>query len=106
MSKATRHGDIPAPDAVLTVLGEAPGVRIVDHDCRKPAGARGSYEYGLDYGLVSSAGRVLGWTSMAGARTWDLRTRSSSGPFVEQRIAHHRADGDRCTSLWLSESAV
>jgi DDE domain len=52
MPKAKLHGQIPAPDAVLTVLGEAPGARIVDHDCRKPAGSRGSYEYGLDYGLV------------------------------------------------------
>jgi hypothetical protein len=52
MSKAKLHGQISAPDAVLTVLGEAPGTRIVDHDCRKPAGTRGSYEYGLDYGLV------------------------------------------------------
>jgi len=77
-----------------------------DHDCRKPAGARGSYEYGLDYGLVLIRRGGTGVTSMAGARTWDLRTRSSERPFVEQRIAHHRADGDRCTSLWLSESAV
>ena len=53
MSKAKLHGQIPAPDAVLTVLGEAPGARIVDHDCRKPAGSRGSYEYGLDYGLAA-----------------------------------------------------
>ena len=52
MSKAKLHGQIPAADGVLTVLGEAPGARVVDHDCRKPAGARGSYEYSLDYGLV------------------------------------------------------
>jgi hypothetical protein len=39
-------------DGVVTVLGEVPGTRVVDHDCRKPAGTRGSYEYSLDYGLV------------------------------------------------------
>jgi AraC-like DNA-binding protein len=97
---------MPAADAVLTVLGEAPGVRVVDHDCRKPAGARGSYEYGMDYGLVlvrrggylrevNGRGSYLGPTDAFFER-----------PFVEQRITHHRANGDRCTSLWLSESAV
>jgi AraC-like DNA-binding protein len=50
--KAELHGQIPAPEAVLTALGEAPGVRVVDHDCRKPAGAVGSYEYSRDFGLV------------------------------------------------------
>ena len=106
MSKATRHGDIPAPDAVLTVLGEAPGVRVVDHDCRKPAGARGSYEYGLDYGLVLIR-RGGYWRDVNGRGAYLGPTDAFfERPFVEQRIAHHRADGDRCTSLWLSESAV
>ena len=106
MSKAKLHGQIPAVDGVVTVLGEAPGARVVDHDCRKPAGTRGSYEYGLDYGLVlvrrggywrevNSRGAYLGPTDAFFER-----------PFVEQRIEHHRETGDRCTSLWLSESAV
>jgi AraC-like DNA-binding protein len=106
MPKAELHGQMPAAEAVLTVLGEAPGVRVVDHDCRKPAGARGSYEYGMDFGLVlvrrggylrevNGRGAYLGPTDAFFER-----------PFVEQRISHHRANGDRCTSLWLSESAV
>jgi AraC-like DNA-binding protein len=106
MSKATLHGQIPAVDGVLTVLAEASGVRIVDHDCHKPAGAHGSYEYGLDYGLalvrrggfwreVNGQGAYLGPTDAFFER-----------PFVEQRIEHHRDGGDRCTSLWLSENAV
>jgi AraC-like DNA-binding protein len=106
MSKAKLHGQIPAPDAVLTMLGEAPGARVVDHDCRKPAGTRGSYEYSIDYGLVlvrrggywrevNGRGAYLGPTDVFFER-----------PFVEQRIEHHRETGDRCTSLWLSESAV
>jgi AraC-like DNA-binding protein len=106
MSKAKLHGQIPAVDGVVTVLGEAPGARVADHDCRKPAGTRGSYEYGLDYGLVlvrrggyrrevNGRGAYLGPTDAFFER-----------PFVEQRIEHHRETGDRCTSLWLSESAV
>lgn len=106
MSKAKLHGQIQPPEAVLTVLGDAPGVRVIDHDCRKPAGARGSYEYSLDFGLVlirrggywrevNGQGAHLGPTDAFFER-----------PFVEQRLTHHRAGGDRCTSLWLSESAV
>jgi AraC-like DNA-binding protein len=106
MSKAKLHGQIPAVDAVLTVLGEAPGVRVVDHDCRKPAGARGSYEYGLDYGLVLIR-RGGYWREVNGRGAYLGPTDAFfERPFVEQRIAHHRATGDRCTSLWLSESAV
>jgi hypothetical protein len=106
MSKAKLHGEIPAPDAVLASLGEVPGTKVVDHDCRKPVGTRGSYEYSLDYGLVlirrggygrevDGRGAYLGPTDAFFER-----------PFVEQRIEHHREAGDRCTSLWLSESAV
>jgi AraC-like DNA-binding protein len=106
MSKAKLHGQIPAVDAVLTVLAEAPGVRVVDHDCRKPAGARGSYEYGLDYGLVLIR-RGGYWREVNGRGAYLGPTDAFfERPFVEQRIAHHRATGDRCTSLWLSESAV
>jgi AraC-like DNA-binding protein len=106
MSKAKLHGQIRTPDAVLTVLGEARGARVVDHDCRKPAGALGSYEYSHDYGLVlvrrggylrevNGRGAYLGPTDAFFER-----------PFVEQRIQHHGDAGDRCTSLWLSEDAV
>ena len=106
MSKAEHHGQIPAPDAVLTVLGEAPGARIVDHDCRKPAGSRGSYEYGLDYGLVLVR-RGGYWREVNGQGAYVGPTDAFfERPFVEQRIEHHRTTGDRCTSLWLSESAV
>jgi AraC-like DNA-binding protein len=106
MSKAELHGQIAAEDAVLTVLGEEPETRVVDHDCHKPAGSRGSYEYSLDYALVlvrrggyrrevNGRGAYLGPTDAFFER-----------PFVEQRIEHHRENGDRCTSLWLSEGAV
>ena len=106
MSKAKRHGEIPAPEAVLTVLGEAPGVRVVDHDCHKPAGARGSYEYGVDFGLVLIR-RGGYWREVNGRGAYLGPTDAFfERPFVEQRITHHRANGDRCTSLWLSESAV
>jgi AraC-like DNA-binding protein len=106
MSKAYLHGQIPADDAVLTVLGEVPGTRVVDHDCRKPAGSRGSYEYGLDYGLVLI--RRGGYWREANGRGAYLGPTDAffERPFVEQRIQHHRDSGDRCTSLWLSESAV
>lgn len=106
MSKANLHGQIPAPEAVLTVLGEAPGVRVVDHDCRKPAGARGSYEYSRDYGLVLIR-RGGYWREVEGRGAYLGPTDAFfERPFVEQRITHHRANGDRCTSLWLSEDAV
>jgi AraC-like DNA-binding protein len=106
MSKAKLHGQIPAPDAVLTVLGEAPGVRVIDHDCRKPAGAWGSYEYSLDYGLVLIR-RGGYWREVNGQGAYLGPTDGFfERPFVEQRIAHHGAAGDRCTSLWLSECAV
>jgi len=106
MSNAKLHGEIPAPDAVLTVLGEVPGVRVIDHDCRKPAGAVGSYEYGLDYGLVLIR-RGGYWREVNGQAAYLGPTDAFfERPFVEQRMAHHRATGDRCTSLWLSESAV
>jgi len=106
MSKAKVHGDIPVPDAVLTVLGEAPGVRIVDHDCRKPAGALGSYEYSRDYGLVLIR-RGGYWREVNGEGAYLGPTNAFfERPFVEQRLAHHRPAGDRCTSLWLSPSAV
>jgi AraC-like DNA-binding protein len=106
MSKAKLHGEIPAPEAVLTVLGEAPGVRVVDHDCRKPAGARGSYEYGVDFGLVLIR-RGGYWREVNGRGAYLGPTDAFfERPFVEQRITHHRATGDRCTSLWLSERAV
>jgi AraC-like DNA-binding protein len=106
MSKAKLHGQIPAPDAVLTVLGEAPGARVVDHDCRKPAGTRGSYEYSLDYGLVLVR-RGGYWREVSGRGAYLGPTDAFfERPFVEQRIEHHRESGDRCTSLWLSESAV
>lgn len=106
MSIASQHGEIPAPDAVLTVLGEAVGTRIVDHDCRKPAGARGSYEYGLDYGLVLVR-RGGYWREVEGRGAYVGPTDAFfERPFVEQRIEHHGDAGDRCTSLWLSEVAV
>jgi AraC-like DNA-binding protein len=106
MSKANLHGQIPADDAVLTVLGEAPGARIVDHDCRKAAGARGSYEYGLDYGLVLVR-RGGYWREVNGKGGYLGPTDAFfERPFVEQRIQHHRESGDRCTSIWLSEGAV
>jgi AraC-like DNA-binding protein len=106
MSKAKLHGDIPAPDAVLTSLGEVQGTRVVDHDCRKPAGTRGSYEYSLDYGLVLI--RRGGYRREVDGRSAYLGPTDAffERPFVEQRIEHHREAGDRCTSLWLSESAV
>jgi AraC-like DNA-binding protein len=106
MSKAKLHGQIPAVDGVVTVLGEAPGARVVDHDCRKPAGTRGSYEYGLDYGLVLVR-RGGYWREVNGRGAYLGPTDAFfERPFVEQRIEHHRETGDRCTSLWLSESAV
>ncbi len=106
MSRAKLHGQIRAVDAVLTVLGEAPGVRVVDHDCRKPAGARGSYEYGVDYGLVLIR-RGGYWREVNGRGAYLGPTDAFfERPFVEQRIVHHRPNGDRCTSLWLSERAV
>jgi AraC-like DNA-binding protein len=106
MSRAKLHGQIRPVDAVLTVLGEAPGVRVVNHDCRKPAGARGSYEYGVDYGLVLIR-RGGYWREVNGQGAYLGPTDAFfERPFVEQRIAHHRPNGDRCTSLWLSESAV
>jgi AraC-like DNA-binding protein len=106
MSKAQLHGQIPAVDGVLTLLGETSDVRVVDHDCRKPGGTRGSYEYASDYGIVlvrrggyyrevNGRGAYLGPTDAFFER-----------PHVEQRIDHHRDSGDRCTSLWLSERAV
>src|SRR5919108_3548596 len=106
MSKANLHGQIQAAEAVLTVLGEAPGVRVVDHDCRKPAGSRGSYEYGLDYGLVLD--RLGGYWREAGGRGAYVGPTDAffERPFVEQRIEHHGDNGDRSTSFWLSESAV
>lgn len=104
--KAEVHGEIPALEAVLTALGEAPGVRVVDHDCRKPAGAAGSYEYSHDYGLVLIR-RGGYWREVDGRGAYLGPTDAFfERPFVEQRITHHRANGDRCTSLWLSESAV
>jgi AraC-like DNA-binding protein len=106
MSKAHFHGQIPADDAVLTVLGEVPGARVVDHDCRKAAGSRGSYEYGLDYGLVLIR-RGGYWREVNGRGAYLGPTDAFfERPFVEQRIEHHQDTGDRCTSLWLSESAV
>src|SRR6185436_544562 len=106
MSKAKLHGQMPAADGVLTVLGEAPGARVVDHDCRKPAGARGSYEYSLDYGLVLVR-RGGYWREVSGRGAYLGPTDAYfERPFVEQRIEHHRESGDRCTSLWLSESSV
>jgi AraC-like DNA-binding protein len=106
MSKADLHGEIPAPDAVLTTLGEIPGTRVVDHDCRKPAGTHGSYEYGLDYGLVLIR-RGGYWREVDGRGAYLGPTDAFfERPFVEQRIEHHREAGDRCTSLWLSEGAV
>lgn len=106
MSRAKLHGQIRPVEAVLTVLGEAPGVRVVDHECRKPAGARGSYEYGVDYGLVLIR-RGGYWREVNGRGAYLGPTDAFfERPFVEQRITHHRANGDRCTSLWLSESAV
>jgi AraC-like DNA-binding protein len=104
--KASLHGEIPAPDAVLSVLGETLGARIVDHDCRKPAGTRGSYEYGLDYGLVLIR-RGGYWREVNGRSAYVGPTDAFfERPLVEQRLAHHRDGGDRCTSLWLSEIAI
>jgi AraC-like DNA-binding protein len=106
MSKVKLHGQIAAPDAVLTVLGEAPGARVVDHDCRKPAGSRGSYEYSLDYGLVLIR-RGGYWREVSGRGAYLGPTDAFfERPFVEQCIEHHRESGDRCTSLWLSESSL
>jgi AraC-like DNA-binding protein len=106
MSKAELHGQIPAPDAVLTTLGETPGIRVVDHDCRKPAGTSGSYEYGIDYGLVLVR-RGGYWREVNGRGGYLGPTDAFfERPFVEQRIEHHRESGDRCTSFWLSEGAV
>jgi AraC-like DNA-binding protein len=106
MAKASLHGDIAAPDAVLTQLGEAPGVRVVDHDCHKPAGDRGAYEYSVDFGLVLIR-RGGYWREINGQGAYLGPTDAFfERPFVEQRITHHRDAGDRCTSLWLSEDAV
>jgi AraC-like DNA-binding protein len=106
MSKANLHGQIRVVDAVLTVLGETSGTRVVDHDCHKPAGARGSYEYGVDYGLVLVR-RGGYWRQVNGQGAYLGPTDAFfERPFVEQRIEHHHDAGDRCTSLWLSESAV
>lgn len=106
MSKAERHGEMPATDAVVTVLGETSGARVADHDCHKPAGARGSYEYSHDYGLVLVR-RGGYWREVNGRGAYLGPTDAFfERPFVEQRIVHHRANGDRCTSLWLSEAAV
>jgi AraC-like DNA-binding protein len=106
MSKASLHGQIPAAEAVLTVLGETPGARVIDHDCRKPIGARGSYEYALDYGLVLvRRGGYLREVNGQGAYVGPTDA-FFERPHIEQRFQHHRDTGDRCTSLWLSESAV
>jgi AraC-like DNA-binding protein len=104
--RAELHGGIAAPEAVLTVLGEAPGVRVVDHDCHKPAGASGAYEYSRDFGLVLIR-RGGYWREVEGRGAYLGPTDAFfERPFVEQRLTHHRADGDRCTSLWLSEHTV
>jgi AraC-like DNA-binding protein len=106
MSTAERHGQIQVADAVITVLGEAAGVRVVDHDCRKPAGARGSYEYSRDFGLVLIR-RGGFWREVNGRGAYLGPTDAFfERPFVEQRLSHHRSSGDRSTSLWLSESAL
>lgn len=106
MPTADLHGQIPAVDGVLTMLGEAPGARVVDHDCRKPMGTRGSYEYGRDYGVVFVR-RGGYWREVNGQGAYLGPTDAFfERPFVEQRIEHHRAGGDRCTSLWLSETAA
>jgi AraC-like DNA-binding protein len=106
MAKAKLHGQIAAVDGVVTVLGEAPGARVVDHDCRKPAGTRGSYEYSLDYGLVLIR-RGGYWREVNGRGAYLGPTDAFfERPFAEQRIEHHIGTGDRCTSLWLSEGAV
>ena len=106
MTKAKVHGEIPAADAVVTVLAQTAGARVVDHDCRKPAGARGSYEYGLDYGLVLVR-RGGYWREVDGRGAFVGPTDAFfERPFVEQRIEHQRDGGDRCTSLWLAENAV
>src|SRR5258707_455646 len=106
MPNANLHGRIPAVEGILTVLGETSGVRVVDHDCRKPAGTRGSYEYSLDYGLVLIR-RGGYWREVNGRGAYLGPTDAFfERPFVEQRIEHHRDGGDRCTSIWLSESAV
>lgn len=106
MSKARLHGQIPADDAVITTLGETAGARVVDHDCRKPAGSRGSYEYSSDYGLVLIR-RGGYWRDVNGRGAYLGPTDAFfERPFAEQRIEHHRDNGDRCTSLWMSESSV
>lgn len=106
MSKADLHGEIAAPDAVLTLLGQAPGVRVIDHDCRKPAGDRGSYEYSRDFGVVFLR-RGGYWREVNGQGAYLGPTDAFfERPFAEQRITHHRDGGDRCLSLWLSEDAV
>jgi AraC-like DNA-binding protein len=106
MPTASLHGEIAAPDAVLTLLGQAPGVRVVDHDCRKPAGDRGSYEYSRDYGVVFVR-RGGYWREVNGHGAYLGPTDAFfERPFAEQRITHHRDGGDRCLSLWLSEDAV
>lgn len=104
--KADVHGEMAAPEAVLTVLGEAPGVRVVDHDCRKPAGSSGSYEYSQDFGLVLIR-RGGYWREVEGRGAYLGPTDAFfERPYVEQRLTHHRDDGDRCTSLWLSAPTV
>lgn len=104
--KADVHGEMAAPEAVLTVLGEAPGVRVVDHDCRKPAGSSGSYEYSQDYGLVLIR-RGGYWREVEGRGAYLGPTDAFfERPYVEQRLTHHLGDGDRCTSLWLSAQTV
>jgi AraC-like DNA-binding protein len=106
MSKAKLHGEIPAPEAVVTVLGEVAGARVVDHDCHKPAGSRGSYEYALDYGLVLIR-RGGYWREVNGRSAFLGPTDAFfERPFVEQRLHHNRDGGDRCTSLWLSEGSI
>jgi AraC-like DNA-binding protein len=106
MSKAKLHGQIPAPEAIVTLLGEAPGARVVDHDCHKPAGSRGSYEYALDYGLVLIR-RGGYWREVNGQGAFLGPTDAFfERPFVEQRLSHNHEGGDRSTSLWLSETAV
>src|SRR5438270_3476232 len=106
MSKADVHGEIPAPEAVLTVLGESPGARVVDHLCRKPGGTRGSYEYALDYGLVLVR-RGGFWREVGGRAAYVGPTDAFfERPFVEQRIEHYGDVGDRCTSIWLSPDAI
>jgi hypothetical protein len=86
MSKAKLHGEIPAPEAVVTVLGEVAGARVVDHDCHKPAGSRGSYEYALDYGLVLIR-RGGYWREVNGRSAFLGPTDAFfERPFVEQHL--------------------